>query len=199
MTKNLEWPDFYQHRINSMAYEAYFAERYQKMLEFMHEIVPKHNLIVEEGVGIASLAKAFHTLYPDHAGFVGFDNNYDMLVLAMKNTAGLDTIFAYDDILNSKWDKPDMQMGLTPQLVVTHGVLEHFTDEQIPSVLDRYANKGDEIKYSSLHYVPTDKYLMPSFGDERLLSVEHWLNLVKPTEWFTMNDGYDLVLYVKPE
>jgi hypothetical protein len=44
--------------------------------------------------------------------------------------------------------------------------------------------------------VPGEKYKEPSFGDERLLSIEKWMDL-NPTDIIEFNEGFDLILYWK--
>lgn len=86
-----------------------------------------------------------------------------------------DTLFYYLDLLDEK--------NSSDQFIVTHGVLEHFTDKQIESILIRYPN--------SIHYVPLDKYKKQSYGDERLLPKEYWKNRFMIKKSFTFNDGHD--------
>ena len=60
-------------------------------------------------------------------------------------------------------------------LVITHGVLEHFSEEQIKTIMSNLSNSYDQI-----HYVPTDGYKTKSFGDENLWSVQKWIDLINP-------------------
>jgi hypothetical protein len=68
-------------------------------------------------------------------------------------------------------------------IVVTHGVLEHFTDKNIHKILKRYSDAGQK----SVHYVPLDGYKTPSFGDERLLPYQYWIEQFKPTDYLVKN------------
>jgi len=163
-----KWSDFYKNRVNS-TYQIYFEERYK---EFLHAIVKcKPDRIREIGCGIASISKYF-----SRYGLIcqGVDKNYEMIKLAYKNCPK--GTFMRMDILNEK--------NKAKEFTISHGVLEHFTDEQIESVLKRFPN--------SIHYVPLNKYEGDgAFGDERLLPKEYWVERFKIKEEFTFNDGYD--------
>ena len=85
--------------------------------------------------------------------------------------------FRQGDIFQESWEHSTLK--------VTHGVLEHFSDSQIQNICERCGN--------SIHYVPLDKYKTPSFGDERLLPYEYWLELTTPVSWMLFNDDHDLM------
>lgn len=94
--------------------------------------------------------------------------------------------FLVEDILSSG-------KTYTPNsFVVTHGVLEHFSTEDVRSIIEGY--NGNDLVRGHIHYVPTDKYTTPSFGDERLCSVEGWVDLVNPSRYIVDNCGKDLYL-----
>ena len=166
------WYSFYKDRINS-TYQNYFEERYAPFLEFIRK---QNNFdIVELGCGIGSVSK-----YLSKRGFKcsGFDLCPDMVNLANLNT-GLDT-FYIGNILNEKCK--------SGSLGVSHGVLEHFKTKDILQVVYSFPE--------SIHYIPLDKYEIPSFGNERLLPYEFWLKLVQPKEWFLFNEDKDLCFKV---
>jgi 2-polyprenyl-3-methyl-5-hydroxy-6-metoxy-1,4-benzoquinol methylase len=165
---NNKWHEFYKSRINS-SYQDYFEDRYRPFLEYLHRQI--YATVTEMGCGIGSVSK-----YLLKHGFIcsGFDICPEMVELAKLNVGH--NIFYQDDILSHH--STDGVIG------VSHGVLEHFSDEQILSIVK---NNKD-----SIHYVPLDKYTTPSFGDERLLPLEYWIDLVKPKEYFTFNNEHDL-------
>jgi len=160
------WSDFYQSRINS-TYQDYFEKKYAPILE----IVGSCNSVREEGIGIGSISKY---LIKRNISVSGFDLCPDMLRLCQLNNPALK--LRIGDIFAQCEDKVDM--------VVTHGVLEHFSDEAINQILYRY--KTDNQK--SVHYVPLDGYKIPSFGDERLLPYQHWLERFKPSDYIVKNN-----------
>lgn len=180
MVKN-NWKAFYEARINS-EYQTYFNERYKVMIDLIKDFKP--GFIKEEGIGIGSISKA---LKDTEIVCFGFDNSWDMLGLCQRNNP---KIMVYEDcILNPKitFDRDES----INQLIVTHGVLEHFSDKQIEDISYRQRLYRPQ---NIVHYVPLDKYQTPSFGDERLLPYEHWLKLVKPKDYILFNDEHDLLL-----
>lgn len=164
-----KWYEFYKDRINS-SYQDYFNERYKPMIDFILSFEP--TLVVDAACGIGSISKALV-----HRGVrcEGFDGDKEMVKLANRNVSSV--YFEEGNLFNSE--------NFTKELTITHGVLEHFEDEQIEFLLEHYSN--------SIHYVPLDKYHTPSFGDERLLPKDYWIETFKPSYYFTMNNEHDLV------
>ena len=170
------WPDYYKYRVNS-TYQNYFEGKYKVMLDFVGEF----ETIREEGIGIGSISKY---LLKKGVKTYGFDICPQMVSLCKENNPSLNVYV--DDIFKPQKEKVDM--------VVTHGVLEHFNDEQILHIIDRYKSENQ----SSIHYVPIDGYKVPSFGDERLLSVNYWVKTFNPT-WFINIKDEDLYLIFENE
>lgn len=165
-----KWKDFYKERINS-SYQDYFNQRYKIMIDLAENLSSK-NIIMELGCGIGSISKSLKS-----RGFnsFGFDISEDMVDLANRNLG--DSRFYQGDIFKTEFPEDILK--------ITHGVLEHFSDQEIKSICNRCKN--------SLHYVPLDKYKTPSFGDERLLSYQHWIELVNPKAYVLFNDDHDLI------
>jgi hypothetical protein len=164
----MDWNDFYNKRINS-TYQVYFEEKYKP---FLLAIAKCHPTIIKEGgCGIGSISKYF-----SRYGVIceGFDNDPNMVKLASLNC--LKGSFTQGDLFHPS--------NTGPEFLVTHGVLEHFSDEQIKWILEKYPN--------SIHYVPLDKYKTPSFGDERLLSKEYWVDNFNIKDYAVFNNGHDL-------
>ena len=172
------WKEFYKNRINN-SYQDYFNMRYKSMLDKIVEINPY--FCIEEGCGIGSISK-----YLKNQKIIsfGFDIDSDMVELAKINT-GDTRNFYKDDILNPLECSIFYQAS---ELQITHGVLEHFNDEDLLKIFSRYKRDNK----SSIHYVPLDKYKVPSFGDERLLPYEYWLEISQAKEYQLFNDSYDL-------
>lgn len=166
-----DWYTFYKDRVNS-TYQDYFEERYDPFLKRIKSLLTDKREIYELGCGIGSISKA---LSKDGISFAGIDKDPYMVRLANTNTNSKN--FYSENILDTV-----LPYGT---LKVTHGVLEHFEDAAIKYITNRCPN--------SIHYVPLDKYEKPSFGDERLLSVEYWLELVKPKAYELFNEDYDLM------
>lgn len=175
-----KWYWFYANRINS-GYQNYFEDRYKVMIDYIANLNDV-NLIREEGVGIGSLTKALKKDLRTIRLFHGFDNDPFMIELCKKNSVGSFPVYM-DNILEPK-------VKAAYDLALTHGVLEHFSDQDIMKVINRH----NDAKKRHIHYVPTNKYDTPSFGDERLLSPKYWLNLTKPKDYILFNNSYDLLL-----
>lgn len=168
-----KWSRFYEQRVNS-SYQNYFEKKYQPMLDFLKSF----NVVREEGIGIG-IGSVSKFLIKENIQTSGFDLCPDMVMLCKKNNP---TIDCYVGNIFKRHEKVD--------IVVTHGVLEHFSDIDIKKILDRY--QWD--KQPSLHYVPLEGYITPSFGDERLLSWRNWVNKFNPTSYEVI-DNKDLYLY----
>lgn len=167
-----KWSNFYQSRINS-TYQDYFEKKYQPLLD----LVKNFNTVREEGIGIGSISKF---LQKQNITCSGFDLCPEMVGLCKKNNPNLNVYVG--DMFKSVHEKVD--------IVVSHGVLEHFSDEDIQKILNRYRWTNQP----NAHYVPLDGYKIPSFGDERLLSWKHWVRTFNPTSYEVV-DNKDLYLY----
>lgn len=167
---NTDWYTFYANRINS-TYQDYFNQQYAPFIEVIQQ-VRGMKVIQELGCGIGSVSKAVG------GNFKGFDIDPLMVKLANQNTNTFN--FHTQSIFEAEFDPLAVK--------VTHGVLEHFTDHEIVSILERCEN--------SVHYVPLDKWETPSFGDERLLPYQYWLDLTTPKMWVLFNDDKDLLFVI---
>lgn len=171
------WKEFYKNRINN-SYQNYFEIRYKSFLNKIIELNPLYCL--EEGCGIASISKY---LFNNKINSSGFDIDLDMVHMSQANNE-FNNNFYQDDILNPA----DLTVYRQSELQITHGVLEHFSNKDLLTIFSRYKKDNK----SSIHYVPLNKYKIPSFGDERLLPYEYWLEISKCTEYQLFNDNYDL-------
>jgi hypothetical protein len=120
------------------------------------------------------------------------DLHHDVLDLARENVNTTDchhNVFEFipHDLLSSDYS---LITRRKPTLIHGHGVLEHFDDDEIQYILEKQRMTAPNV----IHYVPTDRYDKPSFGDERLMSVEDWVRIAKPNFKETFNDGHDLML-----
>jgi hypothetical protein len=78
-----------------------------------------------------------------------------------------------------------------PSVVHSHGLLEHFSDEQAAAIVDRHR------AFYQVHYIP-GLYESQSYGDERLLPLEHWRKVLRPSRAYTFNEGLDYALVFHP-
>lgn len=168
------WSSFYQTRVNT-TYQNYFEKKYRPLLEMLQGF----KNVREEGIGIGSVSKY---LIKQGVKTAGFDLCPEMVRLCKTNNP---TIECYvGNIFENQNDVVD--------IVVTHGVLEHFLDVDIKFILNRYKGEG----CSSVHYVPLNGYDKPSFGDERLLPWQHWVDTFNPTKFKVVNNK-DLYMLFK--
>lgn len=188
-TEMIPWYDIYKERMN----DKYFKHIRYKYAEFIDELVSqKSDRYVELGCGAGNISKAIAERLPNSKLLI-IDNCEKMLKLAEENVPkgisftldifSMDTHWAY--------------LREEGSIVHSHGVLEHYSDSKIRNLL-RFQSHCTQI-----HYVPGKKYKTPSRGDERLLSVSEWRNIIAPTKLdfkiTTFNAGYDFIIKVKPK
>lgn len=168
----MNWSQYYVSRVNSKSYEDYFATKYSYLIDDVVNYVKQDSsiLIIEDGCGIGSVTKQLEKYLP-YNKYLLFDNDPKMLKLSKKNLeAYKNTYFMKRNILSS----PKI-CYLGKKIVITHGVLEHFSDEHISQIVNGYLRSNID----QFHYVPTDGYTSPSFGDERLMSLTQWQNIAR--------------------
>lgn len=216
-TKILSWPDFYRDRVRNREYDEYFRKKYARFLteiilniKRLSSLMSGEVVLKEEGCGIGSVVKNLSQFYPklakelteeeinENAGdvtkIIFADLDSGILDLCRDNTRFMNLgrylgkvprFYTRENILEKKFFEPGT-------MVVTHGVLEHFSDPDITRILSTYE---DSCVSFQAHYVPTSGYRKPSFGDERLLPVDYWSSLVKPDYYIVDNDGLDLYMF----
>lgn len=206
------WEDHYKARVDNRFYLRSFIIKYKR---FLDEIIiniksmPEKGIVFkEEGCGIGTVSRALNVEIYDLCKALGVakesynfdiskvictDIDRDMLTLCCENTYKMEEgllssiPFSYlkEDIRQTKFFE-------YPTVVVTHGVLEHFEDEDITQIMETYKDRN--VRFHA-HYVPTDKYEKPSFGDERLMPVSKWVSLTNPDYYIVDNAGCDLYLF----
>ena len=172
------WIDIYKDRLNNQYYE-YFKKQYAPFLEQLrkYETFQNHEI----GCGMGNSTRYLNSVINNNQYFC-YDLCPEMLGLAMRNIESTNVFFNNMDLREFKTH------SAFPNLIHSHGVLEHFSDNEILDILN---NNGSDIH---VHYVPSDKWITPSRGDERLLSKEYWQDTFQPTKVIEFNEGKDLVL-----
>lgn len=132
----------------------------------------------EEGCGIGTISRAIMTSVGEKNVQL-FDYDKDQVELTKKN---LNISHVVQGNIFENHGKVDC--------IFSHGVIEHLSDNQIFDILNRQKAEAKCV----IHYVPTNGYKTPSFGDERLMSVDWWIKNFKPTQHFTFNENKDLAL-----
>jgi len=154
------WYNFYYERMNDR-YRDHIASRYWDFIDYIIENSRGAEKIHEAGCGAANISRIVSKF--TNAKLVLTDKCPQMLNLAkqnMKETEGYET--ALVNLLNDTCPDSDV--------VYSHGVLEHFDDEQIRTIVENQLKSAKTV----IHYVPSAKYSSPSFGDERLMTVDKW-------------------------
>ena len=178
----MSWHNFYADRVGE-GYTKYSATRYAPFIETVGHFVGHQGTYLEEGCGIATISKIL-ARKNSTASLWCSDISPEMIGLARLNTIGIPNIqFLQASIL-------DRIPGCSVDVCFSHGVHEHFCDSDIKMIVRLQKEKAKVV----VHYVPTDGYGERSYGDERLLSVAKWTELVNPECIRTFNDGKDLIL-----
>jgi SAM-dependent methyltransferase len=176
------WKTIYQDRLNDR-YRNHIKNKYAKFIEIVQD---SNDRFAEFGCGAGFLSRAILSNNPN-SKHVCLDICPDMLALTKENLKDFDNFITLQhDIL-----KPFNQLDLKGYSIHSHGVLEHFNDQEIKVILKYQKQVSNE---RSFHYVPGFKYQIPSRGDERLLTKDQWNSICRPSEIIEFNDGYDYVL-----
>jgi len=175
------WIDIYKDRLNNSYYD-YFCKQYSPFLETIFKY--QTPVVFELGCGMGNSTRFLNEQFNTSQHFC-HDICPEMLALAMKNIESTNVFYRNIDIRKVRnFDNPK-------SLIHSHGVLEHFSDKDIYNILENF--NGD----IQVHYVPSDKWIIPSRGDERLLSKEYWDSKFCPSEIIEFNEGKDLILIWK--
>lgn len=188
-----QWSEFYKGRLGGR-YQAHVLKQYAP---FINRIIQAGRGISspvvnfrEEGAGIGTVTAILQQYAESRFDLDGWkfemvDRCPEMAELAFQNTGVKCEIF---DIKQRR----EMLDSLRPHIIHSHGVLEHFEDDDIKAIID---NQRTLAKSCVIAYVPTNGYESPSFGDERLLDVKHWVKTFRPNDVHVFNNGCDLMLY----
>lgn len=177
------WVRFYRGRLLSESYRDYVRGRYAPFISLVVDSVRPGDRVYEVGCGIGTITSLLtDILKSKECKFRCYDLSPDMVELTRINLHHAVRVEKADAITPT---------GFLPDIVHSHGLLEHLSDEMIRQVIEAERVDGTRV---AVHYVPGEKYKSPSFGDERLLSVAAWKYIANPTEIVTFNDGYDYAL-----
>ena len=186
-----KWSDFYGTRAhNYIGYKEYCKIRYAPFIDTILTISDDEDgdrsgfLAGEIGCGLGTISGILIDCRPDDL-FCASDIDTDMLKLANIIHPCLDA-FAHDA------RKPLKKVMAGIDIVYSHGLLEHFSNEDIRKIISINNNSHQ------VHYVP-GLYETPSFGDERLMCVDEWRGICAPDEVHTFNEGLDYTLIFHPK
>jgi site-specific DNA-adenine methylase len=188
----MSWFNFYKNRVNS-SYLEYAEKRYKPMIDKIIELCPENiPTLIEGGCGIGTISCILSKKLKNSQIFA-FDISMEMLSLAETNIMNNDCSNVWThclDILEHKSNNFYHKDRKKADVAFSHGVLEHFSDDEIRTIIFNQKQYAKNV----VHYVPTSKYKVPSFGDERLLSMDEWIDITNPKQAILFNDNYDLLL-----
>lgn len=164
-------------------YRAWVASRYAPLFQAVADATNPGGFVVEAGAGAGFTACALRPYLTHTTSLLLLEKDPEMVDLCAEQVLPLDrTMVVQSDILRDPLVPADC--------IYAHGVLEHYDDRTINRMVSRQRQHAPAV----VHYVPTDRYDSPSFGDERLMSPAAWQRIAKPTRMVEFNDGYDLLL-----
>jgi SAM-dependent methyltransferase len=177
------WATFYEGR-EGTSYLDYVKQRYAPYVEAIRNRLDEDDLVLELGTGTGTITKAIVDRLGVDAScmrFAATDIDPEMVDIA-KCRLNADDVSVYRE------DAIGTMFPTRGDIVHSHGMLEHFDDATIRLVIDNYRHARAQV-----HYVP-GLYAAPTFGDERLMSVDAWWKICKPSQIITFNDGLDYAL-----
>jgi len=177
-----KWFNFYKDRTCNESYEEYFKKKYSPFINYIKESIKPNYKVAELGCGTSLVTKLVHS--PKISFLVG-DNDRMMLELTSSQLGNRKVMKKLIDIRKELDEKF--------HLIYSHGVLEHFDTPEVCKIISQQLKASNHL----VHYVPSAKYVKPSFGDERLLTPKQWKNSIGVPEIREFNNGYDLMLIWK--
>lgn len=175
------WKTFYAGR-EGHEYREYVHKRYAPFINALRCHIGTNDLVLEVGCGTGTITSILAAQEYGQARYVATDIDEEMVKLATERMFGLDLdVAVYKRHAGDTDTKADV--------VHSHGLLEHFPDHLIREVVERHKPHA----HTQVHYVP-GLYDEPTFGDERLMSVDAWWRICKPSQILTFNEGLDYAL-----
>lgn len=179
------WYDIYSERMNE-SYLQHVAKKYEHFINCLRNEKANHS--TEIGCGAGNITRILReTSTYRRSSYTLIDNCPLMLGLAVRNNPTPKCHFICGDVRH---------ISTESDLIHSHGLLEHFSDEDIVSIV----NANLIVSPVQIHYVPTSKYETPSRGDERLMDIYQWGKILKGTgkvSFDIFNEGYDLLIRIE--
>lgn len=185
-TPTRSWGQFYADRFNPR-YRSHIHRKYATYFEEIARLA--RGLVVEVGAGAGFASRAMLSYLEPSSSAILLENDPDQLRHLRYNTCDLWARVYACDVRNPQ----DWPVSVA-SVVCGHGFLEHFDDDTIRELIWHQRAVATQ---AVVHYVPTNRYITPSFGDERLLSARDWAQRHRPHHVVPFNDGYDLLLVWK--
>jgi SAM-dependent methyltransferase len=172
------WATFYEGR-EGASYLDYVKQRYEPFIAAISTRIRYDDTVLEIGAGTGTITRALQWR-GRKARFCASDIDPEMVDRTKERLKEFAAVSVYRE--NA------FLGGTRADVVHSHGMLEHFCDDNIRQVIDNYRHA-----HTQVHYVP-GLYDKPTFGDERLMSVDAWWKICKPSQIITFNDGLDYAL-----
>lgn len=173
------WPAFYRSRMDD-GYLNYVKDRYRRFITEISRRIDNADRVLELGAGTATITRSLIDEVKSTADFIASDINPEMRRMSTFRLMGTSAVVCEQDA-----KKPSLCYN---DIVHSHGLLEHFSDQEIRQIIREH-----KCARAQIHYVP-GLYPYPTYGDERLMSVDEWRRICNPTEIITFNDGLDYIL-----
>lgn len=171
------WSEMYLQRIKaSGGTQKYLLIKVREKTLFLNKIATytgKHGRILEAGCGTGVLST-----FLSNQGFkvIAVDVDEGMLKIAKKisDKFSQKPIFRKINLFNLQFPQNYFD------LVFSHGVLEHFTDKEIITLINKQLKISKTLIFSvpSNYLTERDRY----FGNERFLSMGKWKEIINSTE-----------------
>lgn len=181
------WFEIYNDRVSDV-YRNYVREQYKPFINEISQLCNGDTRLVEIGSGAGTISKIISEDYK-YNELILLDNDIEMILLSYRTMAGTMGYEVYDRDI-TRVNLSEYIKYLDKTVFHSHGVLEHLTDEDIKKITRslRY------YRVPQVHYVPSNKWEVPSRGDERLMSVTDWNKICNPDDIIEFNEGKDLIL-----
>lgn len=185
LAKTNPWVEFYRDRLN-IGYVEHVKRRYADHLNAIYANIKPGDSVHEIGCGLGTVTRGLLDRAPWFASFEMSDRDPEMLNMAR-------TRFKDGQVCWYKHDALKGPLPLSSDIVHSHGLLEHFSDDEIRWIIYNHSRSRVQI-----HYVPGE-YPTPSFGDERLMKASQWQEICNPTKIIKFNDGLDYCLVFRKD
>lgn len=184
------WSRFYEYKLNQL-YLKNLERKYRPFLDLI--IAQNPSSLIETGCGTGNITRLLTNDLPN-ADFTCLDRDRKMLTLCENNLRESPhrsrIRIKRQDITARGYGTSGSKDNRVPVLLHSHGVLEHFNDRDIETIIDNQLRVTSRL----IHYVPSSKYGSKAFGDERLLSSNDWQRICNPSRIVEFNQGFDLAL-----
>jgi len=167
------WGQFYKEKNRDIAGLISNVSAHKEFIKTIVDNAPitdaKKTRLLEVGTGTADMC-----IFMSWLGYkvTSIDNDQSVL----ENVMLRDLMRTAGDLNLLKQDAFNLPFSdKTFDIVFSQGFLEHFSDEEIVMLIAEQLRVGKKVIFS----VPSFWYSRRDFGNERLMKIEEWLNILK--------------------